>query len=44
MDAQDGWRHNQRKIREIRNALLVGVNDPILVDKIIEVAKHYDNY
>jgi type I restriction enzyme R subunit len=44
MEAQDGWRHNQRKIREVRNALLVGVKDPVLVDRIIEVAKHYDNY
>jgi type I restriction enzyme R subunit len=44
LDAQDGWRSNGMKSRILRNDLLEALNDEDLVDKIIEVAKHYENY
>jgi hypothetical protein len=44
MNAQDGWRTNGMKSRILRNELLDCLNDEDLVDKIIEVAKHYENY
>ena len=44
MDAQDGWRTNGMKSRILRNELLEFLNDEVLVDRIIEVAKHYENY
>lgn len=44
MDAQDGWRTNGMKTRILRNELLGSLKDEELVDKIIEVAKHYENY
>jgi type I restriction enzyme R subunit len=44
MNAQDGWRTNGMKSRILRNELLDCFKDEELVDKIIEVAKHYENY
>jgi type I restriction enzyme R subunit len=44
MDAQDGWRTNGMKSRILRNQLLECLNDEVLVDRIIEVAKYYENY
>lgn len=44
MDAQDGWRSNHMKSRRLRSELLDALNDEELVEKIIEVAKHYENY
>ena len=44
MDAQDGWRTNPMKSRILRNELLDCFKDELLVDQIIEVAKHYENY
>ncbi|ASY11821.1 type I restriction enzyme, R subunit [Candidatus Planktophila dulcis] len=44
MDAQDGWRTNGMKSRILRNELMDSFKDQELVDKIIEVAKYYENY
>jgi type I restriction enzyme R subunit len=44
MDAQDGWRNNGMKLRILRNELIEHIGDLELVDKIIEVAKQYENY
>ena len=44
MDAQDGWRTNAMKSRILRNELLECLNNEVLVDQIIEVAKYYENY
>ncbi|NBV95574.1 MAG: hypothetical protein EBR90_02140 [Actinobacteria bacterium] len=44
MDAQDGWRTNAMKSRILRNELLECFKDEVLVDRIIEVAKYYENY
>jgi type I restriction enzyme R subunit len=44
MDAQDGWRTNGMKSRILRNELLECLKDEVLVDRIIEVAKYYENY
>lgn len=44
MDAQEGWRTNPLKTRQVRNALLASVGDADLVEAIIEVAKHHENY
>ena len=44
LNAQDGWRSNGMKSRILRNELLEAISDEDLVDKIIEVAKHYENY
>ena len=44
MDAQEGWRTNPLKIRQVRNALLGSIGDADLVEVIIEVAKHNENY
>lgn len=44
MDAQDGWRTNAMKSRILRNELLECFKDEALVDRIIEVAKYYENY
>lgn len=44
LNAQDGWRSNGMKSRILRNELLEAISDEELVDKIIEVAKHYENY
>jgi type I restriction enzyme R subunit len=44
MDAQDGWRNNGMKLRILRQQLIEHISDQELVDKIIEVAKHYENY
>lgn len=44
MNAQDGWRANGMKSRILRNELIERLKDEELVDKIIEVAKHYENY
>jgi type I restriction enzyme R subunit len=44
MNAQDGWRTNGMKSRILRNELMDCFNNEELVDKIIEVAKYYENY
>jgi type I restriction enzyme, R subunit len=44
MNAQDGWRTNGMKSRILRNELLDFFIDEKLVDRILEVAKHYENY
>lgn len=44
MSAQDGWRTNGMKSRILRNELMEYFDDEAVVDKIIEVAKHYENY
>ena len=44
MDAQDGWRTNGMKSRILRNQLFECFKDEELVDKIMEVAKYYENY
>ena len=44
MDAQDGWRTNAMKSRILRNELLECFKDEALVDRVIEVAKYYENY
>jgi hypothetical protein len=44
MNAQDGWRTNGMKSRILRNELIDCFNNEELVDKIIEVAKYYENY
>jgi type I restriction enzyme R subunit len=44
MDAQDGWRNNGMKLRILRNELIEHIGDSELVDRIIEVAKQYENY
>lgn len=44
MDAQEGWRTNSLKTRQLRNALLHAIHDIDLVEKIIEVAKFHENY
>lgn len=44
MDAQEGWRTNPLKTRQVRNSLIEALKDADLVEKILEVAKHHENY
>jgi type I restriction enzyme R subunit len=41
--AQDGWRVNRFKLRKVKKAVGAVVDDN-LVDSVIEVAKHHDEY
>jgi len=44
MNAQDGWRTNGMKSRILRNELMDCFNNEEIVNKIMEVAKYYENY
>lgn len=44
MNAQEGWRSNPIKTRQLRNNLMDAIGDEAKVDSIIDVAKHYENY
>ena len=41
--AQDGWRGNHFKLKKVKKAVSVVVNDE-LVDSVLEVAKHHNEY